>query len=260
MPLAEKRGFAHFEVDTSGPVPESDRAADALAGELLALAGEGREARTAATRVLLGGLLHGPDEGPRGLAPASLLAAAAEAGGLELQEVARGLTPAAAGPWYETAREAEPRAAAANLAVALAVWAACRGSADAAFVAAAAGSIARLTHTDAAARADACVLAMVAHEVALSAAPPLEPEALARRAEPLATRFGGAPPKGALGPVWTAVRACPRDPAGARAECARLGGDAALAGGLAGLGAPFDDSARAGELQATLDVIRSSSA
>ena len=56
------------------------------------------------------------------------------------------------------------------------------------------------------------------------------------------------------------MRARPRDPAGARAECARRGGDPALAGALAGLGAPVDDSARAGELPATLAAIRSTSA
>ena len=39
MPLAEKRAFAHLEVDASGSVQDTDRAADALAAELAALAG-----------------------------------------------------------------------------------------------------------------------------------------------------------------------------------------------------------------------------
>ena len=259
MPLAEKRAFAHFEVDTSGSVHDTDRAADALAAELLALAGARRDSRAVAVGVLLGGVVHGPEKGPRGLAPASLLAAAAEAGGLELEGLGRRLTPAAAGPWYETARGADPGAAAANLGVALAAWALCRGPADAPFLAGVAGSIARLTHTDAAARADACVLALVAQEVALAAGAPGDVGARARRLARLATRFGGAPPSGVLAPVWAAVCARPADPAGARAECARRGGDPALAGALAGLGAPVEDSPRSGELRAALAAIRSSS-
>jgi len=258
MPLREKRAFAHFEVDTSGSVHDTDRAADALAAELGALAGARRDSRAVGVGALLGGVVHGPEKGPRGLAPASLLAAAAEAGGLELEGLGRRLTPAAERPWYETAGEADPGAAAANLAVALAAWALCRGAADPPFLAGVAGSIARLTHTDAAARADACVLALVAQEVALAAGAPGDVEARARRLEPLATRFGGASPTGGLAPVWAAVRARPCDPSGARAECARRGGDPALAGALAGFGAPVDDSPRAGEIRAALAAIRAS--
>jgi len=259
MPLAEKRAFAHLEVDASGSVQDTDRAADALAAELAALAGTRRDLPAVAVGALLGGVVHGPGNGPRGLAPASLLAAAAEAGGLELEGLGRRLTPPAARPWYETAEEADPGAAAANLAVALAAWALCRGAADAPFLAGVAGSIARLTHTNAAARADACVLALVAQEVALAAGAPGDVEARAQRVERLATRFGGAPPSGGLAPVWAAVSARPRDPDGARAECARRGGDPALAGALAGLGAPVEGSRRAGALQASLAAIRSGS-
>jgi dephospho-CoA kinase len=257
MPLREKRAFAHFEVDTTGSVLDTDHAADALAEELLALASAARDSRAAPPGALLGGLVHGPEEGPRGLTPASLLAVAAEAGGLEMEGLGRRLTPAAAGPWYETAEAAKPGAASANLAVALAAWALCRGAADPPFLAGVAGSIARLTHTDAAARSDACVLALVAQEVALTAGPPGDVEVLAQRAEGLATRFGGAPPTGGLAPVWAAVRQCPRDPVGARAECARRGGDPALAGALAGLGAPVDGSPRAAAFLAALAAIRS---
>ena len=153
--------------------------------------GAGRDSRAVAVGALLGGLVHGPETGPRGLAPASLLAAAAEAGGLEMEGLGRRLTPPRPRPWYETAEEADPGAAAANLAVALAAWALCRGAADPPFLAGVAGSVARLTHTDAAARADACVLALVAQEVALAAGAPGDVEARARRLERLATRFGG---------------------------------------------------------------------
>jgi dephospho-CoA kinase len=259
MPLAEKRSFAHFEVDTSGSIADTDRAADALARQLDALAGARRDTRDVAVAALLGGVVHGPQTGPRGLAPASLLAAAAEAGGLEMEALGRRLTPAAVGPWYEAATEADPGAPAAYLAVALAAWALCRGAADPPFLAGVAGSIARLTHTDASARADACVLALVAQEVALAAGVPGDLEAQARHQEGLATRFGGAPPSDGLAPVWAAVRAHPGDPAGARAECARRGGDPVLAGALAGLGVPVEDSPRSGELQTALATVRSGS-
>jgi len=256
MPAAEKRAFAHFEVDTSGSVPDTDRAADALAAELLDLASARADSRRTAIGALLGGVVHGPETGPRGLAPASLLAIAAEAGGLEMEGLARRLTPPAARPWYETAAEAEPGAAAARLAVVLAAWALCRGPADGPFLAGVAGSIARLTHTDAAARADACVLALVAQEVALAPGASSDVLGLARRLEGLATRFGGATPTGGLAPVWAAVRARPGDPAGARAECARRGGDPALAGALAGLGVAIHDSPMAGGIRAALVAVR----
>jgi dephospho-CoA kinase len=259
MPLAEKRAFAHFEVDTSASVEDTDRAADTLAAELLALAGARRDSRVVPLGALLGGILHGPGEGPRGLAPDSLLAAAAEAGGLELEGLGRRLEPAAAGPWYEAAGEADPGAAAANLSVALAAWNLCRGAGDAPFLAGVAGSIARLTHTHAPARADACVLALVAQEVALAAGAPVDVEARARGLERLATRFGGAPPSGSLAPVWAAVRARPGDPVGAGAECARRGGDPALAGALAGLGVPVEDSSRSRALRSALAAIRAGS-
>jgi dephospho-CoA kinase len=260
MPLAEKRTFAHFEVDTSGSVHDTDRAADALAAELGGLARARRDSRAVAVAKLLGGVVHGPETGPRGLAPASLLAVAVEAGGLDLEGLGRRLTPAALRPWYETAQEANPGAAAANLAVALAAWALCRGPADPPFLAGVAGSIARLTHTEADARADACVLALVAQEVALAAGAPGDVGARARRLERLAIRFGGASPTGGLAPVWDAVRACPGDPAAARAECARRGGDPALAGALAGLGAAVENSPRTGEIRAALAAIHSEGA
>lgn len=256
MPIAEKRAYGHFEVDTSGSVQDTDRAADTLAAELLDLAADGPDSRRVGIGALLGGVVHGPETGPRGLAPAELLAIAAEAGGLDMEGLSRRLTPPAAGPWYETAADREPGAAAASLAVALAAWALCRGPADGPFLAGVAGSIARLTHTDAAARADACVLALVAQEIALAPGASGDVFGLARRAEGLATRFGGATPKGGLAPVWAAVSTRPGDPAGARAECARGGGDPALAGALAGLGAPIHDSPRTDGIRAALLAIR----
>ncbi len=256
MGTAEKRAFAHYEVDTSGSVEDTDRAADALAEELRSLAVRPR----ASTGVLpperlLGGLVHGPRDGPRGLSPGVLLADAAGAGGLEMEAIARRLVPAARGPWYRAAGEAEPDAPASRLGVALAAWALRRGTPDPEFLAAAAGSVARLTHTDRAARADACLVALVAQQRFVSL-PGGDAAAQASSLAPLAARFGGGPPSGGLDVVWEAVRRFPSDPGGARTECARRGGDAELAAALAGLGASFAPSAEAVALRETLAAIQ----
>ncbi len=255
MPLPEKRAFAHFEVDTSGSVAQTEQSADALAEALAGLVRGRRLPREEGLATLLGGLVHGPVEGPRGLSPSSLLLAAVEAGGLEMEALARRLSPPAAGPWYRTAAEAEPGASAAGLAVALAAWALCRGLADPPFLAAAAGSVSRLTHADPVARAEACLVALVAQEVALAGGATAGVEADAARLGSLAARFGGALPSRQLDPVWAAVRRHPAGPAAARADCEREGGDGALAGALAGLGAAVEPSPRAASLRAMLEAL-----
>jgi dephospho-CoA kinase len=255
MPLAEKRAFAHFEVDTSGSIADTGRAADALALELAGLVQKRPRVPRVDVDTLMGGLLHGPETGPRGLSPLALLATVAAGGGLELEALAARLTPPAGRPWYRTAAEAEPAAAATSLSVALAAWALRRGAPDPQFLAAAAGSVARLTHADPAARADACLLSLVAQETALD---PRRSEDIEGRAEglsQLAWRFGGAPPSGRLRPVLAAVHLRPHDPEGARVECARRGGDPDLAGALAGLASPFEPSPHAVGLRSALEAI-----
>jgi len=255
MPLAEKRAFAHFEVDTSGSIDDTDREADALASALETIAATRRPAPGAAVETLLGGLVHGSDDGPRGLSPAALLAAGAEAGGLEMERLAAGLRPRPTGPWYRTAGEAASGVGAARLSVALAAWALRRGAPDPPFLAAAAGSVARLSHTDPAARADACLLALVAEDVALTGGRARPLDESRERSLTLAARFGGAPPSGRLAPVWSAVRRHPAEPALAGAACARDGGDPTLASALAGLGLPVAPSPRASTLRAALEAI-----
>lgn len=227
MPLAEKRAFAHLEVDTSGSVDDTDRAADALAQELTRLAIGGPGSAGVGVDGLVGGLVHGPRTGPRGLSPLALLEAAAEAGGLEMDALARRLTPPATRAWYRTAQEADPGAPATHLAVALAAWALRRGAPDPPFLAAAAGSIARLTHTDPPGRADACLLALVAQDVATAGRVPGDLEAWADRRMSLARQFGGGPPSGRLD----------------------------LAEGLEGLGLPVEPSPRAVALRAALEAV-----
>jgi dephospho-CoA kinase len=256
MPLAEKRAFAHFEVDTSGSVEETDRASDGLAEELRSLAGRQCSSTGVPSERLLGGLVHGALAGPRGLSPAVFLAEAAAAGGLEMEALARRLVPAARGPWYRAAEESPPGAPASYLGVALAAWAMRRGRADPEFLAAAAGTVARLTHTDPVARADACLVALMALQRVVPLPGAADAAAQASRLAPLATRFGGAPPSAELGVVWEAIERFPSDPSRAGEECARRGGDGGLACALAGLGAPVAPSAEAAALRETLAAIR----
>lgn len=256
MDTVEKRAFAHYEVDTSGCAEDTDRAADALAGELRSLAGRLRVSAGAPPERLLGGLIHGPRDGPRGLSPTVLLAEAAAAGTLEMEALARRLVPVAHGPWYRAAEEALPDAPAARLGVALAAWALRRGALDPEFLAAAAGSVARLTHTEPAARADACLVALVAQQRVVSPSGAEDIATQALRLAPLAARFGGGPPSGGLDAVWDAVALSPLDPWRAREECARRGGDRELAAALAGLTAPSPPSLEAAALREALAAIQ----
>jgi dephospho-CoA kinase len=233
LPSAMKLAFAHFDVDTSGAPADTERAADALAETLAALA---RVARGAVPDGVLerfaGGLSHGSDDGPRGLTPSLLLREAASAGGLEMDALARRLTPPAAGLWYRAAEESPAGFPAARLGVAVAAWACARNGSDPEYTAAAAASVARLTHGGAGERTDACLVALAALAGAASAERPGVPSA---RLLALAARFGTAEPGDRLGAVWAALEQAPADPGRASALCAGLGGDAPTAAALAGL-------------------------
>jgi hypothetical protein len=175
-----------------------------------------------------------------------------------MEALARRLVPAARGPWYRAAEEAIPDAPAARLGVALAAWALRRGAPDPEFLAAAAGSVARLTHTDPAARADACLVALVAQQRVVSPSDAIEAAAQASSLAPLAARFGGGAPSGGLDAVWHALAQSPDDPSRAGKECARRGGDAELASALAGLTAPWTPSAHTAGLREALASIQPS--
>lgn len=164
MPVGEKRRYAHVEIDTDGPMPETDRAAMAAADELeRAAAGAGPAVAIPLERGL-GALVSGPRRGPRGLSPVPLLAAVASWGGLDLARAARLLVPPAPGPWYRQARgggDAPP----ASLAAPLVLWALTRGAPDDEYLASAAASLARLTHGEGSELADAVAVALALQEV-----------------------------------------------------------------------------------------------
>jgi dephospho-CoA kinase len=186
MPIEEKRAFGHFQIDTSGSFAATDAAVDLLAAQLGALRREAPvRPSLARARAALGDA-----RGPRGLDARRVVADVAAAGFLDLKRVAALLDPPppADAPWYraaETAAGAGPW----TLAGAVAVWArACGG--DAPFVAAAAASLARLTHRDGPSLAGACLVALALHDALVRAGDP------PGRSE-LAARWGGSPPSAA---------------------------------------------------------------
>jgi dephospho-CoA kinase len=217
MPVDEKRRFAHIEVDASGSLRDTDRAADRLAFELRRLARGSPAPVAIPLERRLAAMVTGPPRGPRGLERGRVLDDIAAAGGPEMERIARLLVPPADGPWYRAARADAGAPGPESLAAALVVWSLSRGGPDAEFVAAAAASLARLTHTDPARIAGACLYALALQEAMVGGAA----DALAASLPSwiaLARRWGGAAPPAA---ITTAVEAAARagaDPMAARAE------------------------------------------
>lgn len=88
MPIGEKRGFAHLEVEASGSLDETDAATDVLATTLLELAGRAVERRVAARERLAERLRKDALSAPELQAAARLLDDMAEAEGIEMFRVA----------------------------------------------------------------------------------------------------------------------------------------------------------------------------
>jgi dephospho-CoA kinase len=232
MPLAEKRRFAHFVVDASATVPETDRQVDELAERLRALAAAPPAAVAVPRERALAALLHGPERGPRGLSPAALLDDVAEGGGLEVDRLARRLSPRAPGPWYRAADIEAPGPPPATLCAAVALWGTLRRGDDPDYTASVAATVARLTHRDPHALADATLLALAAAAAGLHGLD----EARRRWAGSvrLAERWGGAPPTHLGEQVLVLALRQRDDPAAARAAAPEPVGP--LAGALAGIG------------------------
>jgi dephospho-CoA kinase len=189
MPLDEKRRYAHFSLDTSGTEAETDAAADRLAADLRALAAARPPCAAVPTERALGLLLHGPRRGPRGLDALSVLReiAGGEGGGLEMERVSRLLVPPAEGPWYRAARDGDGDPGPEALAVPVALWAISRAGLDPDFLAAAAFSMARLTHSSACRLTTACLHVLAVGELAATGDVPGDLQPLVR----LAGEWGG---------------------------------------------------------------------
>jgi dephospho-CoA kinase len=233
LPAAEKRRYAHFEVDTSGSVVETEGLADRLAVELLALTRRPRASGAFPLAAALGCVCHGPSAGPRGMDPMRLLAALAGTQGLEMEALAARLVPQPTRPWFQAARRGEPGPVAAALAGPLALWVAARRAADPAVLAAAAASVARLLHVEPDRVADAVLQSLALLGAVLGRIP--EREELVRSA----ARWGGARPSAVAEAALDAAERHPWDVEAARAACRDAGGEpdqaAALVGAQCGL-------------------------
>lgn len=215
LPIGEKRRFAHFEVDTAGSFADTDRQTDVLAETLRAIAHRLPAPAPVAVDRAAACLLLGPDAGPRGLAPQALLADIAAAGGPEMERLARLLVPPASGPWYRAALPATAPGPA-TLMGPIALWSLARAGADDDHVAAAAASLAYLTHDEPAARADAGLQALLLQSAAAAGA--VDDRLRSRHAAltPLARRWGGAPPTGRIREALRSALRHPQDAVRAR--------------------------------------------
>jgi dephospho-CoA kinase len=216
MPMEEKRRFAHIELDTTGDLRETDRAADRLAFELRRLS-RGRAPRVAVPlERRLAAMIAGPRRGPRGLDRGRILDDIAAGAGLEMERIARLLVPPADGPWYRAARPQGGDEGPEALAAPVVVWALSRHGPDVDFLAAAAASMARLTHNDPGRVAGACLYAVALQEAMVSGTAEALLAPLPGWLE-LARRWGGGD---APAPITAAVESAARvhaDPIAARA-------------------------------------------
>jgi dephospho-CoA kinase len=258
MPIDEKRRFGHFEVDTSGSFADTDRQTDALAETLRSLAARLPEPAPVPVDRAAGCLVLGPAAGPRGLAPAALVADIAAAGGPEMERIARLLVPPAPGPWY---RAAVPMTAPgpATLAGSITLWSLARVGADDDHLAAAIASLAYLTHDDPGARADACLHALLLQTAAVAGV--VDDRLRNRHAAliPLAERWGGAAPTGRIREALRAALRHPQDAVQAREDAPDLetGG---LAAALVAIAAGSPVTAAPPELLGSLRELNASAA
>jgi dephospho-CoA kinase len=204
LPADEKRRFGHFVVDSSGSLAQTERDAERVADALSELARVPRARLRLAAERAASALARGPERGPRGLTPATVVEQIAEAGGLELASLARRLDPPAAGPWYRAARPAETPGPE-TLSAAVVLWSLARGAPDPEFVLAAAASLARLTHREAPAIASACLFARALLEVAVAGRVPSDLTARAAGWDDAVRRWAGETAADRLRPVFEAA-------------------------------------------------------
>ncbi len=201
MPGREKRHFAQLEVKAAGTLAETEEEVASLIARLRELASVRCRGVAVALERRVACLSRGPREGPRGLSAARLLRVIVASGGLELETLARWLSPPHKGPWYE-ASGAEPGGTGPETLVApIVFWALARRGDDPAFSLAAAASVARLTHSRPEAVADACFVARALHDLAVRGEAPADLESSMGSWRGEAARWGGAP----VGPRIVAV-------------------------------------------------------
>jgi dephospho-CoA kinase len=246
-----KRRFAHFVVDTSGAVEDTDRAADRVAGQLRAIA-RGRGGRTLLLpEMARAALAWVTPRGPGPFSPARLLTEGLSPDGLEMRRLQGLVAPGAGGPWYATpATGLRPE----TLAVPALLWSLVRAGADAPFTAAVAHSVARLATADPASIAGACAYAIALQEAAVERRV-VASDADLRVWAAIGERWGGAPPL----PVFRAtVEAATRafgDAAKVGENARASGGDPELAGALVGIATGTGMAETPGGVEAAVEAL-----
>lgn len=190
MPLAEKRQFAHFEIDTSGPPEDTDRASDRLADALAVLARRPAPALPLPEPglwALLGAGSGGPDQRA---ALVRLLDDVARANGLQLSRLGELLGRARGRGWLasEDVTPLHP----AGLVAPVVAWCLARRGVDDDLLGLAVLSFARALTPDRSRWAETCAAAWwIAHRTAADA------EASADAARAFARRWARHEPSGA---------------------------------------------------------------
>lgn len=235
MPVAQKRRFAHLQIDTAGTLGDTDAAADGL-GAILRTRAAREDRRSPAPRArAVGALIHGATGGPRGLDPRTLLEVTTRHGEIELAALARSLEPPANGPWFDAARPVEGPPWPEALAAPAALWSLAQGR-DEDWLLGAAVSLARLTHEHQGGEtlAGAALAALASRSVAVSGS--LSALAGDRGEwEIRAGRWGAAAPARRVRQALDAAAAHPENPGAAREQAVASGAEPALAAGLVGL-------------------------
>jgi dephospho-CoA kinase len=210
MPLDEKRGYAHIEINTSGPSEETALRAGELAETLRQMAAEPSTRVELPIERALGGIVWGPSAGPGGLSPLDLLEEIGAVGGLEMEGLLARLSPPRARPWYRAGRSDPPGPE--NLAVAVVLFALARSGFDPDFLVSAMSSLACLTHGRGEEASGACLVSLLLNHVACGRGlgPELEENLAGWRA--LAKRWGGAEPPPRFADVIPRLRARAQDP------------------------------------------------
>jgi hypothetical protein len=233
MPADEKRGFAHFAIDTSGSLADTDARADEAIAALQALGARPPSTPPVDAARALALMEGGPGEGPRGLTPWDVADSIAAERTLDLARLAATLRPAHAGPWYGAPETGPPGQPPEALAAPVAIWCAGRRPADVPFTVSAAASLARLTHRDGESRAGAVVAALAAQHVLRGGEGPSLAEEIHAWVRAAADWTGSAPPDSVVAAV-AAAAAHPGDPDGAARAAPTAGTARALARALAG--------------------------
>jgi dephospho-CoA kinase len=194
MDGAEKAGYAHHVIDTTGGLEDTDAAAGALADALLVLAERWPLPAPIDPGRAVACLLRGPQSGPRGLTPQSLLTEIVRAGVPPLAALPARLVPPQSGPWYECGRSDVAGPGPESLMGPLVLWSRAWHGPDREALVAAALSLAKLTHSAPAALAAALSFALALAEVVDGGAVPSDLDDRVAAHAALVTRWAGAAP------------------------------------------------------------------